>query len=88
MEVTNADVVEMLSPVWHVRPPMARRVRQRIGSVMKWAVAMAHRDDNPCDPIGPLHGPQGDLARHMRALPHREVVAAVERVRASRAWTG
>ncbi len=87
-EVTSADVVETLRPVWHARPSTARRVRQRIGSVMEWAVALGHRDDNPCDRIGPALGPQGDLVQHMRALPHREVAGAIERVRASRAWTG
>ena len=87
-EVTSADIVETLRPVWHARPSTARRVRQRIGSVMEWAVAMGHRDDNPGDRIGPALGPQGDLVRHMRALPHREVAGAIERVRSSRAWTG
>ena len=87
-EISSADVVETLRPVWHARPSTARRVRQRIDSVMEWAVAMGHRDDNPCDRIGPALGPQGDLVQHMQALPHREVAGAIERVRASRAWTG
>ncbi len=87
-EVTSAELVETLRPVWHARPSTARRVRQRIGSVMEWAVALGHRDDNPCDRIGPALGPQGDLVQHMRALPHREVAGAIERVRASRAWAG
>ena len=42
-----------------------------------------YRNDNPCDRIGPVLGPQQDLVRHMRALPHRGVAAAVETVRAS-----
>ena len=87
-EVTSADVVETLRPVWHARPSTARRVRQRIGTVMEWAVAMGHRDDNPCDRIGPALGPQGDLVRHMRALTHGEVAGAIERIRTSRAWAG
>ena len=87
-DVTSVDVVETLRPVWHARPSTARRVRQRIGTVMEWAVAMGHRDDNPCDRIGPALGPQGDLVRHMRALPHGEVAGAIERIRASRAWAG
>ncbi len=87
-EVTGVDVIETLRPVWHARPSTARRVRQRIGSVMEWAVAMGHRDDNPCDRIGPALGPQGDLVRHMRALPHVEVAGAIERIRTSRAWAG
>ena len=87
-EVTSADIVETLRPVWHARPSTARRGRQRIGTVMEWAVAMGHRDDNPCDRIGPALGPQGDLVRHMRALPHGEVAGAIERTRTSRAWAG
>ena len=46
---------------------------------------MNYRDDNPCDRIGPVFGPQRDLVQHMPALPHREVAAAVEKVRASKA---
>ena len=46
---------------------------------------MDYRNDNPCDRIGPVLGPQQDLVQHMRALPHRDVAAAVETVRASSA---
>ena len=83
--VTSADVVEALRAVWHARPATARRVRQRISTVMEWAVALNYRDDNPCNRIGPVLGPQQDLVRHMRALPHQDVAAVVETVRASSA---
>jgi len=82
-EVTSADVVETLRTVWHERPATARRVRQRISTVMEYAVALNYRDDNPCSRIGPVLGPQQDLVQHMRALPHRDVAAVVEKVRAS-----
>ncbi len=81
-EVTSADVVEALRAVWHERPATARRVRQRIGTVMEWAVDLNYRDDNPCSRLGPILGPQQDLVRHMPALPHRDMAATVERVRA------
>ena len=84
-EVTSADVVETLRKVWHERPATARRVRQRISTVMEYAVALNYRDDNPCSRIGPILGPQQDLVRHMPALPHRDVAAVVETVRAARA---
>ncbi len=51
--------------------------------MLEWAVAMEWRSDNPCDRIGPVFGPQGDIVQHMRALPHAEVAAAVETVRTS-----
>ncbi len=82
-EVTSADLVEMLGPVWHARPTTARRVRQRVGAVMDWAVAMEYRPDNPCERIGPVLGRQRHLVEHRRALPHAEVAGAVAAVRAS-----
>ena len=84
-DVTSADVVGTLRKVWHERPATARRVRQRISTVMEWGVALNYRDDNPCSRIGPIFRPQQDLVRHMPALPHRDVAAGVETVWASRA---
>ena len=66
-------------------PPTARKLRQRIRAVMEWAVAMGLRPDNPCDRIGPVLGSQGGVVRHMRALPHGQVSAAIETVRRSNA---
>ena len=84
-EVTSADVLEILTPIWHQQAPTARRVRQRLRAVLEWAVAMEFRMDNPCDRIGPVLGPQQDVTEHMQALPHREVAALIRTVRASTA---
>ena len=82
-DVTRADVLDILSPIWHVKAQTARCVHQRIRAVLEWAVAMDYRVDNPCDRVLPVLGAQGDIVQHMRALPHREVAAAVATVRAS-----
>ena len=79
-DVTSADVLDTLRRVWHVRPETARRVRQRISAVMEWAAAMQLRTDNPCDRIGAVLAPQQDLVRHMPALDHAEVTAAIDTV--------
>ena len=84
-EVDSADVLAVLTPIWHVKTRTARAVRQRIRAVLEWSIAMEHRSDNPCDRVGPVLGPQREVVRHMRALPHRDVAAAVGKVRASRA---
>ena len=84
-DVTGAEVLEVLTPIWHTKAQTARRVRERIRAVLEWAVAMELREDNPCDRIGSVLGPQKAAVEHMRALPHRDVPAAVARVRASRA---
>ena len=83
-EVNSADVMAVLAPLWHVKMRTARTLRQRIRAVLEWAIAMEYRTDNPCDRVGPVLGPQREVVRHMRALPHQDVAAAVETVRASR----
>ena len=82
-EVNTADVLEILTPIWHVKAETARAVRQRIRSVLEWAIAMDLRNDNPCDRVLPVLGPQNDIVQHMQALPHKDVAAAIETVRAS-----
>ncbi|MDE2865219.1 MAG: integrase arm-type DNA-binding domain-containing protein [Gemmatimonadota bacterium] len=83
-EITSADVLETLSPIWHARPKVARSVRLRIRAVLEWAVAMDWRKDNPCDRLLPVLGPQHDVVTHRKALPHGEVAAAIAKVRAAK----
>ena len=84
-EVTSADLLEILTPLWHRKVATAKRVRQRLRAVLEWAVAMEYRLDNPCDRIGPVLGAQKDLTKHMQAVPHREAAAVIRKVRASTA---
>ncbi len=46
-EVATADVLAIVKPIWSSKPATARAVHQRIGAVMKWAVAKGYRPDNP-----------------------------------------
>ena len=45
---------------------------------------MTLNNDNPCDRIGLVLGPQNDIVTHRQALPHQDVAAAIETVRASK----
>ena len=83
-QVSTADVMAVLLPIWNDRHETARRVRQRIGTVMKWAVAQGLRQDNPAgDAIGAALPKNGGIQRHHRALPHAEVAGAIEAVHRS-----
>ena len=86
-EVTAADVLAVLNPIWHNKPETARRVRQRIGAVLEWAAAMDYRSDNPCERLKQTLPKQKDIVQHMPALPHAEVSAAIKTVQDSRAST-
>lgn len=86
-DITPADVLAVLSPIWTAKPETARRVRQRIGTVMKWAVAQGWRLDNPAESIGkalPKH--ERKVQAHRKALPHAEVAGCIDTVKASGAW--
>ena len=86
-KITTADVLAVLMPIWNEKRETARRVRQRIGAVMKWAIANGHREDNPAgDAIGAALPKGGNQAKHQRALPYAEVPAALEAVRTSAAY--
>ena len=82
-DVNTADVLEILTPIWHDKAETARAVRQRIRSVLEWAIALDMRSDNPCDRVVPVLGAQNDIVTHRQALPHKDVAAAIETVRAS-----
>ena len=65
-EVESADVLAILSPIWHSKPTIAKAVRQRIHAVLEWAIAMNLRNDNPADRVRPVLGPQRNIVEHMR----------------------
>lgn len=84
--ISTADVMEVLLPVWSTKRETARRVRQRIGAVMKWAVAQGYREDNPAGDAISAALPKNSVRRqHQKALPHAQVAEALGRVRASKA---
>ena len=87
--ITTADVMGVLLPIWNGKRVTARRVRQRIGAVMRWAVAQGYREDNPAgDAIGAALPKNGVPPQHLAALPYAEVAGAMEQVRGSGAYPG
>ena len=46
-QITTADVMSILLPIWNEKRSTAQRVRQRTGAVMEWAVAQGYREGNP-----------------------------------------
>ena len=86
-DVSSADVLSVLQPIWLEKPETARRVRQRIGTVLKWAVAQGWRQDNPAENIGQALPKQSRVKVHRKAMPYQEVAMCIDAVKASRAWT-
>ncbi len=84
--ITSADVMAVLLPIWTEKAETARRVRQRIGAIMKWAVAQGHRADNPAgDAIAAALPKAGDTPKHYKAVHSTEAGDAIRAVRDSQA---
>lgn len=86
-QIKVQHVLEALLPIWHEKPETGRKVRQRISTVLKWAVAQGYRQDDPAGPaINATLPRRNGTTAHYRALPYREVAPALATVEASQAW--
>ena len=83
VDVTTADVLRVLSPIWTEKPETARRVRQRIGAIMKWSIAQGWRQDNPAEAIAQALPKHEKTKNHRKSLPYYDVADCVESVKAS-----
>lgn len=80
--VDVAAVLEVLRPIWTKKPETARRVRQRLDTVMEWAVAHGYAEKNPVSAAAVFLPRQREATEHHAALPHAEVPEFIERLRA------
>ncbi|WP_375173387.1 tyrosine-type recombinase/integrase [Pseudooceanicola sp.] len=85
--VERSQILEVLAPIWVEKHDTARRVKQRIGAVLDWAIGNGHfANANPVD--GALIKALPKVKRrteHHAALPWREVPQFVRELRARQA---
>ena len=87
-DITVADVMAVLvaDDFWHHKRETAKKVRRRISTIMKWAVAQGFREANPAGEVLGAALPKNTKAvEHYAAVPHAEVVDAIGVIRASSA---
>lgn len=71
--VDEQDIVAVLSPLWHSKPAAARKLRQRINTVLDFAKGSRWRSTGaPRDGLRPLLSKQ-DKPGNFAALPYSEV---------------
>ena len=85
-DVTHADVLEVLKPIWYGKPETAKRVLQRMEAVFKSAILRGQREKaSPCIGVAQELGTRHRKVEHHRALPYREVPPFIELLRGSSA---
>lgn len=83
-QISSADVLAAISSIWNEKPETARRVKQRLSTVFKWAMANGWRTDNPAETITKAL-PKHDRSKteHRKALPYDQVGGAIAKIRNS-----
>jgi len=83
-QISGSDVLAAISPIWNEKPETARRVKQRLSTVFKWAMANGWRTDNPAETITKAL-PKHDRSKteHRKALPYDQVGGAIAQIRNS-----
>jgi integrase len=80
-QVETSDVLKALSPIWLSRPETARRLRQRISTILDWAKAAGHRSgDNPVEGVAKGLPRQKERRTHFTAIPYADVPSFVRRL--------
>jgi integrase len=80
-QIETADVLRALSPIWLSKPETARRVRQRIATVLDWAKVAGYRSgDNPVEGVGRGLPRQNEKRGHFDAIAYADVPQFVRKL--------
>ena len=83
-KIARTDVLDVLTPIWSTRPETARRVRQRMRTIFRWAMANELIETNLAgEAIDGALPSMPKVKAHLRALPYQEVGSALKTVDAS-----
>ncbi len=83
-QVETADVRDALAAIWLTKPETARRLRQRIRTVIDWAVAKGYRNASLAMPVIDKALPkQRAKVHHHEALPYAELPEFMGKLRES-----
>ena len=83
--IETGDVLKVLLPIWTEKPETARRVMQRIRTVLDHATAAGHRSgENPCRVAAIGLPKQDDTVKHFPALPYADLPAFLPSLREAR----
>ena len=86
-EVEARDIIEVLAPIWHTRPVVAKHVKQRIRMALAWAVAEGHRRDDLSTAVEAALPKQTNEIEHHRAVAHGDLARILASVQAGEAPT-
>lgn len=82
-EITAADITATLEPIWTTKPDMARKVRQRVGTVLNFAHGKGWRTTEAPGKSVTVGLPRQPKSGNYRAMPYSDVPALMAELRSS-----
>ena len=87
-EITSADITTALAPIWTTKPDMARKVRQRIGTVLNFAHGKGWRAAEAPLKSVTVGLPRQPRGTNYKAMPYADVPPLMNEMRAAEPTTG
>ncbi len=79
--IKQADILRILAPIWTEKPETARRIRQRLRTVLNWARTAGHYEGiNPVEGVEDGLPKQRAKVQHFKALPYHELPDLMRRM--------
>ena len=84
-DIGSADILAVLQPIWAEKNETAKRVKQRLGKIMTWAIAQGYRTDDPTLALDQVLPKITRQPQHFKSLPYTEVASCLDAIRISSA---
>ena len=80
-QVTVADVLAVIGPIWQSHAETATKLRQILSVVFRWSIAHSYRTDDPAHAVSAILPKQTGSRNHYKATPYAKVGDAIAKVR-------
>ncbi len=84
-QITSSDILNVLSPIWNTRTDTARKLKQRIRLIIKWARAKGYfQGDDPVELAEQALPRKKRSDNHHRSLSYKDVPDLIVKIRKSK----
>ena len=83
-EITSADIMKTLTPLWNTKHDTAKKLKQRLRVVFKWSKAQGlYTDDNPVELAEMALPKVKSSQRHFTSLPYNQLPGLIDQLKES-----
>ena len=85
--VTSSDIMKVLTPIWVNKPDTAKKIRQRLRTVVKWARAQGHfTGDDPIEIAEAALPKVKQTANHFKSAPFASIPLIFNQIEQSKLY--